>query len=80
MKQGLIVAFGRHIDTLADFGLTGPARHVRTPEEKLAVIAKSSATRAARHTMGSKQKEAITGTSVAQTTASPTTPPTKAVA
>ena len=62
LRQVLVAAFGRQVDTLADFGLTPRALHVRTPEEKLVVIARSRATRAARHTMGSRQKAKITGT------------------
>ena len=72
VKQGLLVAFAGHLDTLADFGLTARAQHVATPEEKLAAAAKAKATRAARHTMGSKQKAAIKGT------VTPTAPPTAA--
>jgi hypothetical protein len=34
----------------------------RTPEEKIAAAAKAKATRAARHTMGSKQKAKVKGT------------------
>lgn len=52
--------FGNSPDTLADFGLS--ARKARTPltaEQKAAAVAKRDATRAARHTMGSKQKKAI---------------------
>ncbi len=62
LRQALIAAFGEQVDTLADFGLTARARHVRTPEEKLAVAAKARATRAARHTLGSRQRAAIRGT------------------
>ena len=62
LKQALLVAFAGSIDTLADFGLTGRQKPVRTPEEKLAAAAKAKATRAARHTMGPKQKAEITGT------------------
>ena len=61
MKQGLLVAFGGQLDTLADFGLTARAKHVTTPEEKLAATDKAKATREARHTMGSKQRAAIKG-------------------
>ena len=56
------MAFAGQVDTLADFGLTARAKHVATPEEKLASTDKAKATRAARHTMGSKQKAAIKGT------------------
>jgi hypothetical protein len=61
VRQALLVAFGNHLDTLADFGLTARALHVRTPEEKLAVAEKAKATRTARHTMGRKQRAAIKG-------------------
>ena len=92
VKQGLLVAFAGQMDTLADFGLTARAKHVATPEEKIASAAKAKATRAARHTMGSKQKAAIKGTvtSTAPTTAAspaptpsptpPAAPPTTPVA
>ena len=62
VRQLLIAAYGRQIDTLADFGLTPHVQHVRTPEEKVAVAAKGAATRRARHTMGHRAKEKITGT------------------
>jgi hypothetical protein len=91
VKQGLLVAFAGQLDTLADFGLTARAKHVATPEEKIAAAEKAKATRAARHTMGSKQKASIKGTvtSTAPATAAspaptpsptpPATPPTTPV-
>ncbi len=72
LKQALLVAFVGQVDTLADFGLTGRKPRVVTPEQKLAAAAKAKATRAARHTLGSKQKAAIKGTVV------PTAPATAA--
>jgi hypothetical protein len=61
-KQALKVMFAGQIEALADFGLKGPkARTPLTPEEKVAVVAKSKATREARHTMGPKAKAKITG-------------------
>jgi ribonuclease E len=61
-KQALKVMFSGQIEVLADFGLTGPkARTPLTPEEKVAANAKALATRAARHTLGPKQKAKITG-------------------
>jgi hypothetical protein len=70
---------GGSIDTLADFGLKPrKTRTPRTPEQKAASVAKSLATRAARHTMGSKQKAKVTGAAphAAPVTApSPTTAP-----
>ena len=62
VRQCLLVAFADQLDTLADFGLTPRARHVATPEENLARTAKAKATRAARHTMGSKKKQQVKGT------------------
>lgn len=76
VKQGLLVAFAGQLDTLADFGLTARAKHVATPEENIARAAKAKATRAARHTMGSKQKAAIKGavTPTAPATEAPSAP------
>ncbi len=67
LRQALLVAFAGQTDTLADFGLTARKQRVVTPEAKVAAAAKAKATRAARHTMGKKQKAAIKGT-VAPTT------------
>jgi hypothetical protein len=62
LKQALLVAFAGQLDVLAAFGLTPPdARHV-TPEQRIAAAAKAQATRAARHTMGKRQRKAIKGT------------------
>jgi hypothetical protein len=74
VKQALLVAFSGQLDTLADFGLTMRSKPVMTPEERLAATAKAKATRAARHTMGSKQKAEIKGT-VAPTAPAPTPAP-----
>jgi hypothetical protein len=66
LRAAIRAAYGGSIDVMADFGLTPrktPA--VRTPQEKAEATAKAKATRAARHTMGSKQKAQITGTSAA---------------
>jgi hypothetical protein len=62
VRQSLFVAFGGAIDVLADFGLAPhKARRALTPEEKQVAAAKGQATRAARHTMGKKQKKAVKG-------------------
>jgi hypothetical protein len=76
VRQGLIVAFGGQLDTLADFGLTARKAHVATPEENIARTAKAKATREARHTMGTKQKASIKGTvpTTAPVTAAPPAP------
>ncbi len=62
VQKAVRVAFGNRVDTLADFGLPLPkTRTPLTPEQKQAAVAKAKATRAARHTMGAKQRVAITG-------------------
>ena len=54
--------YGTQPDVLADFGLTPKApRTTPTIEDKAAAAAKRTATRAARHTMGSKQKPDVKG-------------------
>jgi hypothetical protein len=62
LRQTLLVAFDGKIDTLADFGLAPRRVHVASPEENVARTRKILATRAARHTKGSRQKAAIKGT------------------
>lgn len=52
----LKAAFGTQPDVLADFGIHPKARAPLTVEAKAAAAAKRKATRAARHTMGTKQK------------------------
>ncbi len=57
------VTFGNSPDALADFGLK--PNKVKTPltiEQMAAAAAKRKATRAARKTMGTKQKKAVKGT------------------
>jgi hypothetical protein len=62
LKQALLVAFAGQLDVLAAFGLTPPDERRVTPEQRIAAAAKARATRAARHTMGKRQKAAIKGT------------------
>jgi hypothetical protein len=74
-KQALKVIFAGQITELADFGLKGPkVRTPLTPEQKVVVAAKAKATRAARHTLGSKEKAKITGATPAPVTAPSPTP------
>jgi hypothetical protein len=83
VKQSLLVAFAGRIDTLADFGLVPRKVTPLTPEQMVERTEKLKATRAARHTMGSKQKAAIKGTvaPTAPVSAAPTpTPPAAPVA
>jgi hypothetical protein len=46
---------------LADFGINPKSRGPQTVEAKTVAVAKRAATRAARHTMGSKQKLSVKG-------------------
>ncbi len=63
LRTALQVAFAGQIEPLADFGLAPPKPQPhRTPEQKALQAKKAAATRAARHTMGPKQKAAIKGT------------------
>ena len=77
VTQVLQVMYGGSIDTLAEFGLK--PRKVPaplTPEQRVAKAAKAKATRAARHTMGTKQKAKVKGTvTTIVTPASPAAPP-----
>jgi hypothetical protein len=78
VRQAILLMFAGAVDTLADFGLKPrKARAVRTPAEKAEASAKAKATRAARHTMGSKQKASIKGTAPQ---AAPATPPAASAA
>jgi hypothetical protein len=61
VRQAIHSAFDGSPDTLADFGLTARKVAVVSPATRVAAAAKAKATRAARHTMGSKQKKAVTG-------------------
>lgn len=54
-------AFGTAPDALADFGLHPKTRAQPTVEAKAAAAAKGKSTRAARHTMGSRQRASVKG-------------------
>lgn len=71
VRAALLAAFKDQIEILADFGLVPRAVPVLTPEEKQAAVAKAKATRAARHTMGKRQKAAITGVTAAAASSGP---------
>jgi hypothetical protein len=72
LHQVIYGQFGTSVAILADFGLAPHKTATLTPEQKAAATAKAKATRAARHTMGSKQKQAIKG--VVTTPATPASP------
>ncbi|HEX3769721.1 MAG TPA: hypothetical protein VHV30_02595 [Polyangiaceae bacterium] len=57
----LRVTFGHSQEALADFGITSKTRATPSSEAKTAAVAKRKATRAARHTMGPRQKMGIHG-------------------
>jgi hypothetical protein len=62
LRKVVHLMFGPDLVTLSDFGVAPhKERRPLTAEEKLVVVAKILATRAARHTMGKRQKLAIRG-------------------
>ncbi len=69
VRQVLKASFGRQNPMLTDFGID-PDKKPRalSVEEKVERVGKNKATRAARHTMGKRQKAAITGESAAAST------------
>jgi hypothetical protein len=67
MRRMLESFYGPENAALADFGLTPRKKPVRTVAVKQAAQVKGKATRLARHTMGSKQKKAIKGSTAAST-------------
>ena len=71
----VLAAFSKEIDVLADFGLTNRKVPELTPEQRQAAVAKAKATRKARHTMGKRQKAAITGETAAAEAAVGSQPP-----
>jgi hypothetical protein len=69
--------FSESPDTLAQFGLAPPKTAEKSVAVKADAIAKNKATRAARHTMGSKQKAKVKG-DVPPTTSEPEPEPAPA--
>jgi D-serine deaminase-like pyridoxal phosphate-dependent protein len=74
LRQAIMAAFGKQVDVLTDFGLKPRKSVVRTPEQKQEAAAKAKATRAARHTMGKRQRAAITGATAAAAAAASSEP------
>jgi hypothetical protein len=78
-RSWVVATHGNAPATLADFGITPPkARTPLSADQKAAAVAKRKATRAARHTLGPKQKKGIKGTVLAtapQNSAPPATVP-----
>ena len=75
LRGALIAQYGPNANAaLEAFGMTAPKpRGPRTVKTKAAALEKNLATRAARHTMGPKQKSKITGASAPAATSTPTT-------
>jgi hypothetical protein len=67
VKAWVINEFGVGSQQAIDFGFLPPKKATRTVESKVNAVALAKATRAARHTMGKKQKSLITGTITAPT-------------
>jgi hypothetical protein len=62
LKSALLAYFGRGSPMLAQFGIrAGGGGRALTSEQKVLRAAKARATRAARHTLGPRQKQAIRG-------------------
>jgi hypothetical protein len=64
VKAWVVNEFGEGSQQALDFGFAPPKKATRTVESKVNAVALAKATRAARHTMGKKQKSLIKGTIV----------------
>ena len=77
LKAYVALKFGSGaVDTQADFGFAPRKKVVKTAATKANAATKAKATRAARHTMGSDQKKAVTGASTATEPVTPAATPT----
>jgi hypothetical protein len=70
LKAKALSDFENQPEVLNQFGFKLPSRKTPSAEEKAQAVAKRDATRAARHTMGKRQKAGIKGT-VPETTPAP---------
>jgi hypothetical protein len=76
-RQSMLAMFADAPDALADFGLTQRrVPRALTPAELVEKAARAKATRAARHTMGHRQKQAIKGSAVSSDVVAPPVVPT----
>jgi hypothetical protein len=76
LRSFVVLKFGsQNQATLADFGFTPRTRKAPTAETKAAAAEKSLATRAARHTMGPRQKAKVKGAAAATPTTAPAATP-----
>jgi hypothetical protein len=74
LKPIVEATFGRDSQAVADFGYAGPQPHKASVKAKAAGLLKSEATRAARKTMGKRQKATVKGEPAAQPAAAPEPP------
>jgi len=74
VQKFVVAAFGNPPGPAGDFGIEATPRHPPTAETIAQAVVKREATREARHTMGSRQKLAVTGI-VPATPPAPTVPP-----
>jgi hypothetical protein len=63
VRKYVSVVHGSSLEVLAEFGLTPAKPRVLTTDEMAAKVAKTKATREARHTMGKRQKARVHGAS-----------------
>jgi hypothetical protein len=77
-RRMVVGMFFQSPDTLATFGLKAPKVVKKTVETKSTAVAKSEATRKARHTMGPKQKKDVKGTTPPAKSRAAPTPATSA--
>ena len=73
LRQALLLQFGNDKAVLAAFGISVPKRRAPTPPVKAAAAQKARATRAARHILGKREREAIvvTGSDTGNAVTSP---------
>jgi hypothetical protein len=80
LRHMLKLMFTSSAEALADLGLTPALRRPATLVEKVDAVAKALATRAARHTMGPRQRERIHGAPVTHPQVAVADPPKAATA
>jgi hypothetical protein len=64
VRKYITLLHGSSLEVLADFGIFPKSRRALTAEEMATRVAKSEATRRARHTMGKRQKAKVHPTTV----------------
>jgi len=75
LKTFVTVQYKTSSDTLATFGFTPSSRRVPDATTVAGAVEKRAATRAARHTMGKRQKEGVKGTVPVPTPSAPVAAP-----